>query len=102
MLSIRGVTWNGTFWIAVGRGNSANNNTVYISYDGIHWSKQTAGSNLFGSQAYSVAARRLIEYPKQYVPAIGDNWASPPPETYASALDRIAAAFNTINGFAIP
>ena len=75
---------------------------MYISYNGINWTKQTAGSNLFGVAAYSVASRRLIEYPNQYVPAIANNWASPAPQTYASALDRIAAALKVINGVAIP
>jgi hypothetical protein len=99
------VIWNGSQWIAVGNNSNASV-TIATSPDGMNWTQSSTnpfsgGGFLNPGVGNAVASRRVLPYvgtsSTEYIARTASNWVSPPPTTFAAAIDRIAAALALVN-----
>jgi hypothetical protein len=91
MTNINGISYNGSFWIAVGYSTTANR-TSLISYNGIDWSSATGANKMNASQANSIASRRYINYiPDTLTPTVSEKFMVIGSNTYTNNINNVCA-----------
>jgi hypothetical protein len=89
MTGIYGISYNGSFWIAVGSSGTANR-TSLISYNGIDWTSATGANKMNASQANSVASRRYINNsPDTLTPVPSEKFMIIGSNTYTNNINMI-------------